>query len=473
MTLGLLSLPSELLHLIVKFLDRYKDISALCRAHRSLHPYLYQHDARYGGAYALFYGALTDNEAIITTSLRNGAGVNTLLAEPVYAKLRQRLGENNKFFYAMRGSGKYTALICAVICNHYDAAKLLLDNDSSVDCYINKRHSTPLHLAARFGHASIVELLLRSSQCDYSTFLNGEVSGYCTPLYFAISELNVGACRALLEHGAVAELQRGGHEDDSWRLMLDCIAVADDASFQGLVELLGKYQDWETSRVSPQALLCAAARKGNLEKVRWLLDQGLVRVDNQEGHVGHNSEVSTLLIEVAFTDKVEVMRYLLEAGADARKQREDGWTALMEAAEMHNRRTVVLLLQWDRGLINMTTENDETALHVALGSRWRTNSGSFMAVIKAMIEHGADLELQTSQGLTPLLTLLQRPHSKTECQLLRYLLDANADATAKCNRGETALYYADSVECSSCAELLSSAIKQRSRELKADSVTGV
>ena len=87
------------------------------------------------------------------------------------------------------------------------------------------------------------------------------------------------------------------------------------------------------------------APKTSLEKVRSLIDAGAdVNVEDVEAQIGDSKFTSTLRAAVGLR-KIEIVKLLLEAGANVNATAEDGWTALMLAARNGHVEIVNLLLE--------------------------------------------------------------------------------------------------------------------------------
>jgi ankyrin repeat protein len=74
--MGLLDLPLEINHIILTFLTLDSDITAFSRTSRSLHSslddYLYLHNIKYFGSYALEWAAIQGNAIVAQKILKAG-----------------------------------------------------------------------------------------------------------------------------------------------------------------------------------------------------------------------------------------------------------------------------------------------------------------------------------------------------------------------------------------------------------------
>ena len=103
--------------------------------------------------------------------------------------------------------------------------------------------------------------------------------------------------------------------------------------------------------------LTAASGQGHVEVVRLLLEAGA------DKNLADN-DGSTALMCAALWEKVEVMRLLLEAGADMNMADIDGNTALMHAAGEGNHGALRLLVEAGADK-NLKNKNGETASFLA------------------------------------------------------------------------------------------------------------
>ena len=123
---------------------------------------------------------------------------------------------------------------------------------------------------------------------------------------------------------------------------------------------------------------------------------------------------------------LEVVRLLLESGADKDYTTRSGTTALHSAAENGHLEVVRLLL--DSGADKEKLSFRGTALHLAA-------MNGHSEVVRLLLESGADKERLTLDGATALHSAAEKGHS----EVVRLLLESGADKE-KLSNGETALH---------------------------------
>lgn len=146
------------------------------------------------------------------------------------------------------------------------------------------------------------------------------------------------------------------------------------------------------SRLSRETALMCAARLGNTEAVRALIEKGAY-VD-----MGDDQEM-TALFHAARAGRADAIECLLENGA---------------LAELH------------------TPLSGETALMIA--AQW-----GYADAVKRLLAHGAAVDARSFDNSTPLIAAARDVGTK---EVVRLLIEAGADYHAKNNAGDDAFYYA-------------------------------
>jgi len=211
--------------------------------------------------------------------------------------------------------------------------------------------------------------------------------------------------------------------------------------------------------------LFEAARKADIEQVKLLLVEG-ADVDAKWGNVYNKNEedpvvlyrkgriTSTPLWHAVDSGKIEVVKLLVEAGADVNA---GSWPPLCQAVDEESTAIAEYLI--DHGA-NVNAPKDWGPLQEAatysiekvkflLARGANVNGGSqptihagirsgHRDIVELLIQHGADINAKDKwgRGYTP----LQRAAIRGRPELVELLLEAGADISVKNDRGQTALH---------------------------------
>ncbi|XP_066909731.1 putative ankyrin repeat protein RF_0381 [Halyomorpha halys] len=106
--------------------------------------------------------------------------------------------------------------------------------------------------------------------------------------------------------------------------------------------------------------------------------------------------------------------------------------------------------------VNFTTDNGDTALHIA-------SANNSLEVVKVLVKRGAGINIQDYDGVTALMFAANNTNSNI---LVTYLLHSGADLSLKSKRGRTALHYAAEGGCSECVlTLLDNGAKLENKDI--------
>lgn len=173
--MALLNLPIEVLLELAVFLTE-SDVNSLCQANWRLYdilnPYLYRNNARNFGSSALIWASGNGNSATVKRVLET-------------ATAQRQSDVRSAFFEALQNG-------------HTEVIKILLEkrSDIDVDAKVDDDR-TPLFIAAEYGYAPLVKLLLDTEKVD----INANFHQYGTPLGIAAFNGHVEVMGILLDTG--------------------------------------------------------------------------------------------------------------------------------------------------------------------------------------------------------------------------------------------------------------------------------
>ena len=406
------------------------------------------------GTTALHWAVRADDATTVRLLLQAGAKVNAVNRYGVTPLALASLNRNAAIAGVLLEAGAdtkiplaegQTILMTAARAGDPGVLKLLLDAGADVNAAESVAGETALIWAALENHADAVTLLVkrganpnaRSKESAYTRlrFGDGIVArptvlprGHWTPLMYAARQNAIDAARALADAGADLNLSDpdgttalvfaiiNGHFDLA-RVLVEKGADPNVADSQGMAALYAAVDmstlDETVGRPNPKphATIDAAAL------VKVLLARGanpnqtlkapvLERVHN-DGDT-NLAEGATPLMRAAKDADVEVMRVLLDGGANVNARTKILRTPLMYAAGR---------LSGFRGTTNRGTEEDA------------------LAAVALCLDRGAEINAEDDNGQTALhLTVAQ-----AEDSIVRLLAQRGANLQAKDKRGRTAL----------------------------------
>nr|HEV8008582.1 ankyrin repeat domain-containing protein [Bradyrhizobium sp.] len=222
-------------------------------------------------------------------------------------------------------------LFAAVDANCLDLATKLLDQGASLDAR-DRLGARPLSHAAKSGHLQMVDLLLaRGAPIDARNLAGA------TALYFAAEGSHISIAQRLIERGADVKL--------TGRSGISPIAAASYAGNDVIVEaLLAHGADERVADETGKPPIIYAAAGARFDIVKRLLAR------NIDINARYSNDLTLLMWASGPDEKapeaqaVQIISYLLDAGAHVDDRDDRGRTALMIAAEGSHEGIVNLLV---------------------------------------------------------------------------------------------------------------------------------
>lgn len=177
------------------------------------------------------------------------------------------------------------------------SVKRFVESGANVDTRTWLTHETPLHLAARNGHADVVKYLL-----EHRAAVNTRDEGGATPLHSASRAGHLKVMEALLAGGAdVSEKGTGCGPPLQW--------AAQAGQIDAAKVLLEHRADIDQAGTDGSTPLMAAVSAGQTEMVKFLLERKAAA--NARAAYG-----LTALHAAAYADRADIARMLIAHGAD-------------------------------------------------------------------------------------------------------------------------------------------------------------
>jgi ankyrin repeat protein len=325
-----------------------------------------------------------------------------------------------------------------------------------------RNNDTPLMMAARTGSVAALKVLL-----DRGADVNAkEPTRGTTALMWAAAERHPAAVQLLVERGADLKAASA----PAWQARPVRYGKATDPR-----PSQGRNQDLVVSEVGPRNTrntdgggltpLVFAVRANDQESVRILLDAGADV--NQVTHYGW----SPLLVATQ-NRYYQLASFLLDRGASPNLANKGGWSPLYIAIDNRNieggdypvRKPDMDTLEFITKLIDKGADvnwrvQESTWFRTVFTSQWvhedgatafwRAAQSSDLAVMRLLLDHGADPNIATNVGVTPLQVaagigwvegVTHEWSKEANVEAVKMLLKLGNDPNAQAQTGRTALH---------------------------------
>ncbi|KAJ3644215.1 hypothetical protein Zmor_026885 [Zophobas morio] len=325
---------------------------------------------------------------------------------------------NILFFVALHG---YAKAFNIVVNKQLFSSWSLLNKE--VNCTVKFDRSTPLIIASREGHVTVVKYLLK---CEAK--INRANKDGRTPLYVASSQGHEKIVECLVKCGA--EINRA---DDLFGETP--LYAASCRGHEKIVECLVKCgAEINGADKSGKTPLYVASSQGHEKILECLV--------KSEAEINHADNTGWTPLHVASSQGHEkIVERLVKCGADINRANINGSTPLYAASSQGHQKIVECLVKCG-AQINHTNNNDETPLYAA-------SSRGHEKIVECLVKCGAEINRADQYGQTPLDAASLEGHEKVvEC-----LVKCGAEINGADKSGMTPLYVASSqghekiVEC--------------------------
>ena len=406
---------------------------------------------------------LLDAGADVSLANDYGATPMSLAAETGDAAILKLLLQGGANADSPNADGQ-TALMAVARTGNVDAARLLLEHGATVDAREKFGGQTALMWASARRHPEMIDFLIargaavdaRSTDRDYQRHVTAEGrpksmdSGGFTPLLYAARENCLACVNALLARGADIDLP----DPDGVSPLLVAVMNSNWDLAKRFVEAGANVDQWDVFGEAPlfttigldarrdggHASIDAANQTDAPGMIHLLLEHGANPNQQLYFHPANvrgatNTRGATPLMRAAVNGDLDLVKLLLEHGADAKLYMADRQTPIhgVLAGRAPEKRAVELIrVLHDAGtdvnvvaLINHEEEiRGGSALHFAVRKRYKE-------VIKQLASYGIDVNARDQDGLTALdytqsrgfmpFMANQTPVYKEEAMLLREL----------------------------------------------------
>ncbi|KLO80962.1 Uncharacterized protein LW93_9210 [Fusarium fujikuroi] len=334
----------------------------------------------------------------------------------------------------------YSDLMIVSYYGHKVLAEILLENSScikSIDGLV-----WPLSLAVTKGHETLVKLLLNKGADANATggALNEPLLVFaCENGYRIIVDL-------LLDKGAHIESNRG------YSALYAAVRKDHASCVKSILERHARYDTKAQHYQRRQWTLLLATEDGSKDVVNMLLGCG---VDVETGAF-HGR---TPLAVAAQHDHADIVRLLLDWGADPRARDNCGATALNITMRSHGNRTIIKNLLDKGASIEAKDRRGSTPLIQAIGRY----GPEYHNTIKMLLDAGAEVNTRDKNNDTPLMKAVERADE----ELVQLLLDRGAEVAVVNSKGETPLSLATQMGQTEIRTAMYKSLHERKfRELK-------
>ena len=312
-----------------------------------------------------------------------------------------------------------TALITACARGNKDAINGLLGAGADPKI-VDANNDTCLHEAVMSGcNTSVLQSII-----DHGADVNATNKNRVAILSIACQMGNVDAINVLLKAGADPTVTDA--EGDTYLHY----AVREDYSNKVIQTIINNGADVNAANENNVTALMIACEKGNVEAMNVLLNA------EADPNIVDDCCDTCLQKAVRAGSNKEVLKTIINYGADVNAMNNDNRTALMISCENGNIDALNELLNAG-GNPNITHSDEDTCLHKAI------SAGCNKEILQALIDHGADVNVTDEYNVTPLMIACEMGNVRA----MNVFLNVGADPDIADDFGDTCLQMAIRAGC--------------------------
>jgi ankyrin repeat protein len=264
-----------------------------------------------------------------------------------------------------------------------------------------------LGLALQNNHENVVKLLLESDVNPNIVGKNGDSPAHMAMKEYTITDFDITIrnIKMLVKHGADLMIRNKRGE-----LILHLAAESEhDTLLKEIVRLMGNEMTQKAVSIFRPSPLQYAVESGTDATVTFLSE--MYQEINPEDH---RSEDGTSLMGLAASRETDVaLRLLQQRGLETDILSRDGSSVLYHATKCTSERCFNFLI--DTNIVDNSARSDgRKAIHEVVNSRSAHSTSKLVALLRA----GADPNVRTADGSTPLQLAVSRPAQVAKLQIL-------------------------------------------------------
>jgi len=366
------------------------------------------------GATALSWAVFLDLPDLAGKLIQAGANVNaageygetplTLALANGDVALAARLLKAGADPKATRWNGETTLMIAAGA-GSVEEVKLLLAAGVDVNGVEPRRGQNALMWAAAEGHPDVLDCLIQKG-----ALVNAATQSGFTPLAFAAMKNDAASVRRLIQAGADPNYVLP--DKNGTRMLALAGSYKSDAAAIALLDGGADPNFADRKGLTP---LHVAAQAGAVDLVKKLLAKGAalnartspaprVSADSNDKNLvlfSFSGEQTPLLLAAKY-NRVDVMRVLIDAGADTKLKSQDGTTLLLAAAGSGHLEAARYAYQFDQDVKAVDDEGD-TAMHAAVSGSWQmATQPEITELVQFLADKDVPLDELDRKGRTPI-----------------------------------------------------------------------